>query len=86
MCSPYEGSPYDCTGWPDGIDPTADFVSATTTVTIPDGAVGVVWTFPGDRWGEISFKIYDPDGVLIGDYGPGHPAGILVLCDDDLQT
>lgn len=73
MCTPYEPSPYTCTQG-------ADDFSATTTVEIPDGAISVKWTFPGDRYGEISFNILDPNGVTIYSVATGGGvAGELVF-------
>ncbi len=34
------------------------------TVTIPEGSQFAKWTFPGDFYGEISFTIIDPNGVI----------------------
>lgn len=87
MCSPYTG---DNVGTfldeSRGLCTPGDGTDATTTIEIPAGAELVLWEFPGDQYGEISFEIYDPNGVLIGMYGTGTPAGVLVLCDDDLTT
>lgn len=55
MCTPYEASPYECTEGPE---------SASTTVVIPDGTQVAEWYFPGDAYGEISFKITAPDGSI----------------------
>ena len=35
------------------------------TVTIPEGSQFAKWTFPGDWYGEIGFKIIDPNGVEV---------------------
>ena len=37
----------------------------TAVVTIPDPSYNVVWFFPGDWYGEISFEIYDPSDNLV---------------------
>jgi hypothetical protein len=75
MCTPYgDGSFLDvgaCTPCPAGISCTADFTSASTTVTIPAGTATAIWEFPGDRYGEISFDIYAPDGTLLLAVGTG---------------
>lgn len=87
MCSPYTGS--NTGSFLDesrGLCTPGDGIDATTTIEIPAGAELVLWEFPGDQYGEISFEIYDPNGVLIGEYGTDTPAGVLVLCDDDLTT
>ena len=87
MCSPY-GSSNTGTFLDEaqGECVAGDGTDATTTVTIPEGANLILWEFPGDQYGEISFEVYDPNGVLIGEYGPNTPAGLLVLCDADLGT
>jgi hypothetical protein len=63
-----------------------DYYDATGYVDIPAGASDVLWEFPGDWYGEISFEIYAPDGTLIGEYGANQPAGLLILCDTDLGS
>lgn len=63
-----------------------DYYDATGYVDIPAGASDVLWEFPGDTYGEISFEIYAPDGTLIGEYGANQPAGLLILCDTDLGS
>lgn len=40
-------------------------------VTIPEGSQFAKWTFPGDAYGEISFTIYDPNGVIVADVKKG---------------
>ena len=87
MCSPYGSSNTgtfsdEALG---GCTPN-DGYDATTTVEIPAGASLILWEFPGDQYGEISFEIYDPEGNLIGEYGENTPAGLLVLCDADPST
>jgi len=81
MCSPYLASTYACTPWPPGTaDPTSDFHDATTTVTVPAGVQELVWDFPGDRWGEISFEIYGPtSGAVIFAGAPSTAAGPLAV-------
>jgi len=64
MCNPYIPSNFACV--------TGDGYYAETSVTIPVGTISASWNFPGDRYGEISFKIYAPDGSLAFDSGaPG---------------
>jgi hypothetical protein len=53
MCSPYQASPFTC---------TPGTSSAQTTVTIAEGSLSAIWSFPGDQWGEIGFTITDPLG------------------------
>jgi len=79
MCSPYNNSQ-------EAFCVAGDSFDATDTVEIPAGAESIIWTFPGDQYGEISFEIYDPSGTLIGEYGPGTSSGLLVLCDNDLGS
>ncbi len=72
MCSlysPADGflSSADCT-------PTANGYDASTVITIPPGTVDAIWSFPGDRWGEIEFQIYNPSGVQLYS-SPGGPGG-----------
>ena len=61
MCNPYIPSNFACV--------TGDGYYAETTVTIPVGTISASWNFPGDRYGEISFKIYAPNGTLAFDSG-----------------
>ncbi len=71
LCTPYEANTYDC---------TAETAKGTTTVEIPDGTQVADWYFPGDSWGEISFKITAPDGTIYNwDSAANgkHPVGIL---------
>jgi len=71
MCTDYEASPFDCVQGPS---------SASTTLEIPDGTEVAEWYFPGDSWGEISFKITAPDGTVYNwdSAADGkHPVGIL---------
>jgi len=76
MCNPYTPNSFACVG--------TDYYDAQTTVTIPEGTFKALWYFPGDYWGEISFEVYGPDGVLV--FASGDPgatgAGILpiVVC------
>ncbi len=87
MCSPYGSSNAGTfADEAEGGCVPGDGTDATTTVEIPAGAGLVLWEFPGDQYGEISFEIYDPNGNLIGEYGPNTPAGLLVLCDADPGT
>jgi len=84
MCSPYVAATYACTPWPANIaDPTADFHDATATVTLPAGVEtkDVVWMFPGDAYGEISFEIVGPNSgtnVFVGALA-ATPAGPLAI-------
>ena len=83
MCTPYEANDYDCSPWPDGIDPTSEFFDATAIVTIPVGTEEATWNFPGDNYGEISFEVYAPDGSLLLAVGVGEGVpGLLpiILC------
>ncbi len=89
MCSPYGNAagsfldgnaspPTGCVLWPAGADPTADFTSATGTITVPVGSATAIWEFPGDNWGEIGFDILAPDGSLLLSVGTGTGApGLL---------
>jgi hypothetical protein len=80
MCSPYEGSNFECTPWLPGTDPANDlsFTEATATVDIPEGAQSVKWFFPGDAYGEIGFEILDPDGNSVYKVNVGEGvAGIM---------
>ncbi len=70
MCSPYEASPYDC---------TPGTASATATIDIPVGTTSADWVFPGDTYGEISFKILTPNGNLAADSGVNPPAGAIAI-------
>ena len=68
MCSPYGPVSYDCSGTP----ATAGYTDATTTITVPEGTKNIIWEFPGDRYGEISFEIYAPNGNVLYESGaPG---------------
>lgn len=66
MCSPYEASPYDCTG-----PASLAFFDAETTVTIPAGTETATWDFPGDQYGEIAFEVYGPQNQLLLEVGFG---------------
>lgn len=71
MCTPYEASPFEC---------TEGSTTASTTVEVPEGTTVADWYFPGDSWGEISFKITAPDGTVYNwDSAANgkHPVGIL---------
>ena len=78
LCTPYETAPFDC---------VADYESGTATIEIPAGIGLVDWYFPGDYWGEISFKITSPSGNVVGEYGTGTAAGNLALnlCNEPVQ-
>lgn len=62
LCSPYVGSDYECTD---------ELSAGVDTVVIPEGSLFAKWTFPGDVWGEIGYKIYDPNGVLVASANAG---------------
>jgi len=70
LCSPYQGSDFDC---------TPGSSAGETTVEIPVGTTTAVWNFPGDFYGEISFKIIDPFGDVALEVGLGTAAGELFL-------
>ena len=93
MCSPYGGSNLGtfldpalglCTG-----PASTSFFDASTTVTIPIGALEATWNFAGDRYSEIFFEIYGPlDAMtpIFASGGPGDTAGGLLpvaLCAAD---
>jgi hypothetical protein len=72
MCSPYAPSDFDCT--------PNDGYNATTTIEIPVGTVLAIWNFTGDRYGEIGFEVYAPDGTQVYAAGFGETApGILPI-------
>ncbi len=77
LCSPYLASSFDCT---DGVS------AGTATITMPSGITSADWFFPGDVYGEISFKIYAPSGNLVATYPGGGPAQgapiALNLCNE----
>ena len=60
---------------------STSFFDATATVTVPVGASGANWSFPGDQYGEIFFEVYAPDGSLLFASGdPGSAAqGLLPI-------
>lgn len=56
----------------DGACVLGDGFDAADNVQIPPGSVDAIWSFPGDRFGEISFEIYLPNGNLLYESGgPG---------------
>jgi len=57
MCSYWGTYDFDCT-------PTADWYTATETVTIPAGTESATWTFPGDYYSEIGLEITGPNGQV----------------------
>ena len=75
MCSAYDCdncNNYDCT--------PNDGYEASTTIEIPAGTELAIWNFPGDRYGEIAFTVYAPDGSVIYSAGYGETApGILPI-------
>jgi hypothetical protein len=81
MCSPYNSAngtflgDQDCTPGP----PPRGFLNATTALTVPAGTVDIIWEFPGDAYGEISFEIYAPnDKLLYASGGPGDQAAAVL--------
>ncbi|MDC6366696.1 MULTISPECIES: hypothetical protein [Flavobacteriaceae] len=75
LCSPYETPSYDCVN---------DASSGEAIITIPAGISSAEWYFPGDFYGEISFKIISPSGNVVASYDPGEASGIvpLNLCNE----
>ena len=71
MCSPYASAAgtflgsLGCISGP----PPRGFTTANATITVPVGTKAIKWTFPGDSYAEISFKIYAPNGNLLYDRG-----------------
>jgi hypothetical protein len=62
---------------------TPDF--GTFTFEVPAGTSTMATYFPGDTWGEISFKIISPTGKVMADYATGEaPGGAISLpfCSD----
>lgn len=57
MCNPYVAVDYDCV--------EGDGATAVATFDIPEGIQSAKWYFPGDWYGEISFKVYGPEGELL---------------------
>ncbi|MCB0373565.1 MAG: hypothetical protein KDD31_11185 [Muricauda sp.] len=78
LCSPYGAAAGTFLG---GADCTAnDGYDGSATVTIPAGTSEANWSFPGDRYGEISFEVYAPDGTLLLAVGEGEGvAGLLAV-------
>ena len=70
LCTPYEANTYDC------VDERS---AGSDTITIPEGVESAEWFFPGDYWTEISFEIVAPNGNVVASYGPGSPAGPVVI-------
>ena len=69
--------------WSTGLGP---FSSGTDTITVPEGAVSVVWSYVAGDWpSEVTFQIIGPNsGNVIGDFGPSPVEGELALnlCDE----
>lgn len=86
MCSPYGAAANTFLGGSDCVGPaaTSGWTDATAQITIPDGTENAQWLWPGDRYGEISFEIYGPDGSLVYSYvgSSNAPQEILsvILC------
>lgn len=71
MCTIYEASAFACVDGP---------TNATDVVTMPAGITSAEWYFPGDTYGEITFKITGPNsGNVIYDSPQGAAAGVLAL-------
>lgn len=80
LCTPYEGSDYDCTGFDAAYDPSdRQWLSGTATIEIPEGIESAEWFFPGDNWEEISFSIVAPNGNTVAQGGLGTPAGPIEI-------
>lgn len=62
LCSPYEAQTHDC---------IAEDSAGTDTVEIPEGSLFAKWVFPGDTYGEIGYKIFDPNGTLVASANAG---------------
>ncbi|TRO65698.1 hypothetical protein [Christiangramia sabulilitoris] len=62
LCSPYEAQSHDC---------IAEDSAGVDTVEIPEGSLFAKWVFPGDTYGEIGYKIFDPNGVLVASANAG---------------
>lgn len=83
MCSYWAGSAFACTEWPAEQAPGACGANycfkgpIEAIVTIPEGTQKMFWYFPGDEFGEISFKVNSPSGTELfnsggaGDFGAG---------------
>lgn len=68
LCSPYGGAAGTFLG--DTSSCTANDGSAgTAVITAPAGTVDIIWSFPGDQYGEIGFKIFAPNGNQIYNSG-----------------
>ncbi|WP_127023900.1 hypothetical protein [Flagellimonas beolgyonensis] len=78
LCSPYAAAAGTFLG---GSDCTPnDGFDGSAVVTIPAGTSEANWSFPGDRYGEISFEVYAPDGTLLLAVGVGEgSAGLLAV-------
>lgn len=75
MCSPYAASDFPCSGVP----ATSGFTNATATVTIPEGSLSAIWTFPGDWYGEIGYTITAPNGTSYSVSTGNGVAGVIPL-------
>ncbi len=80
LCTPYEESDYDCTGFDTVFDSEVlDWTSGSATIEIPEGIESAEWHFPGDNWEEISFSIVAPNGNIVAQGNPGTSAGPIEI-------
>jgi hypothetical protein len=57
---------------------TSDGLTGTVTITVPSGTTSLKFFFnSGEYDGEVTFQITAPNGVKVGDYGPGPAEGEL---------
>lgn len=72
LCTPYEASDFECTGFNNPYDSgVRDWTSGTATIEIPEGIESAEWYFPGDNWEEISFTIVAPNGNTVASVATG---------------
>jgi len=76
LCSPYGGAAGSFLDSTTAGCTQNDGYDAETIVTIPVGAEQATWNFPGDKYGEIGFEVYGPQGQLLlasgfGEASPG---------------
>lgn len=80
LCTPYEASDFDCTGFDAPYDSeNREWLSGTATIEIPEGIESAEWYFPGDNWEEISFSIVAPNGNTVASGEPGTEAGPIEI-------